>query len=54
MIKPLFLLCCVEAGISIAKLDFLTIGRVVDMWTEKGNCEMKYRRVTTKEDSGVV
>ena len=26
-----------EAGIGIADLDLLTIGLVLDMWTEKGN-----------------
>ena len=26
-----------EVGISIADLDLLTIGLVLDLWTEKGN-----------------
>ena len=50
MTTPLFLLRCVEAGISIADLDLLTIGLVIDMWTEKGNDEVKYLRVATQED----
>ena len=37
MTTPLFLLRCVEIGISIRDLDLLTIGLVLDMWTEKGN-----------------
>ena len=37
MTTPLFMLRCVEVGISIADLDLLTIGFVLDMWTEKGN-----------------
>ena len=35
MTTPLFLLRCVEVGISIQDLDLLTIGIVLDMWTEK-------------------
>lgn len=37
MTTPLFLLRCVEIGISIRDLDLLTIGLVIDMWTEKAN-----------------
>ena len=50
MTTPLFLLRCAEIGISIADLDLLTIGLVIDIWTEKGNDEVKYRKVTTQED----
>ena len=42
MTTPLFLLRCTEIGISIADLDLLTIGLVMDMWTEKGNDSAKY------------
>ncbi len=31
----LFLLKCVEIGIAIRKVDLLTIGMVLDIWTEK-------------------
>ena len=34
---PLFLLRCMEVGISIPDLDLLTIGLIMDVWTEKGN-----------------
>ena len=34
MTTPLFLLRCVQLGISIADLDLLTIGLVNDMFTE--------------------
>ena len=37
MTTALFLLRCTEIGIAIADLDLLTIGLVMDMWTEKGN-----------------
>ena len=50
MTTPLFLLRCVEVGISIADLDLLTIGLVIDMWTEKANDGLKYNRVATQED----
>ena len=33
----MFLLRCLEAGLSIADLDDLTIGLVMDIWTEKAN-----------------
>ena len=45
MTTPLFLLRCLEAGISIRDLDLLTIGMVLDIWTEKGNDEVKYTTV---------
>lgn len=47
---PLFLLRCVEVGISIADLDLLTIGLVLDMWTEKGNDSEHYDYVATQDD----
>lgn len=50
MTTPLFLLRCVEIGISIADLDLLTIGLVLDMWTEKGNDSEKYDYVADQDD----
>lgn len=50
MTTPLFLLRCTEIGVSIRDLDLLTIGLVLDMWTEKANDGVKYRRVATQED----
>ena len=41
MTTPLFMLRCVEVGISISDLDLLTIGFVLDMWTERGNVLMR-------------
>lgn len=37
MTTALFLLRAVELGISIGDLDLLTIGLVLDMWSEKAN-----------------
>ena len=45
MTTALFLLRCVEIGINISELDLLTIGRILDIWTEKSNDEVKYSKV---------
>lgn len=50
MTTPLFLLRCTEIGISIADLDLLTIGLVLDMWTEKANDGVPYQKVASQED----
>lgn len=50
MTTALFLLRCVEIGISIRDLDLLTIGMVLDIWTEKGNDSAHYDRIATQED----
>ncbi len=42
MTTALFLLRSVEIGISTEDLDLLTIGMVLDMWTEKANDDVKY------------
>lgn len=59
MTTALFLLRCTEIGISIADLDLLTIGLVMDMWTEKGNDGATYdkshrRRILTGSNGGSV
>lgn len=45
MTTALFLLRCVEIGIGIDELDLLTIGMILDMWTEKTNDGVKYSKV---------
>ncbi len=50
MTTPLFLLRCVEIGISIADLDLLTIGLVLDIWTEKSNDNIRYKTLATQHD----
>lgn len=37
MTTPLFLLRCVQIGLSLSELDLLTIGVVNDMFTEREN-----------------
>ena len=50
MTTPLFLLRCVQLGISLSELDLLTIGMVNDMFAESGNDEYKYKELATQED----
>ena len=51
MTTPLFLLRCVQLGISIRDLDLLTIGMVNDMFTESRNDDYKgYATVATQKD----
>lgn len=50
MTTPLFLLRCIEIGISIRDLDLLTIGLVMDIWTERSNDDVKYDRIATQSD----
>lgn len=55
MTTPLFLLRCVQLGISIRDLDLLTIGMVNDMYVESGNdqdADKNYNVVATKADFG--
>ena len=47
---PIFLLRCVQLGISLRDLDLLTIGMVNDMYTEQQNDEYKYPQLATQED----
>ena len=51
MTTPLFLLRCVQLGISIRDLDLLTIGMVNDMYAESSNDEYKgYAQIATQRD----
>jgi hypothetical protein len=50
MTTPLFLLRCVQLGISIRDLDLLTIGMVNDMYAESSNDDAKYNTLATQED----
>ena len=49
MTTPLFLLRCVQIGLSIRDLDLLTIGMVNDMYAESGNDDFKYRELASQE-----
>jgi hypothetical protein len=50
MTTPLFLLRCVQLGLSIRDLDLLTIGTVNDMYTEMGNDSYDYTEVASQDD----
>lgn len=50
MTTPLFLLRCLEVGLSMEDLERLTIGLVIDIWTEKGNDDAKYDTLATQSD----
>ena len=50
MTTPLFLLRCMEIGISVSDLDLLTIGLVLDIWSEKTNDGVNYARIAGQED----
>ena len=51
MTTALFLLRCVQIGLSIRDLDLLTIGMVNDMYAESGNdeCQSEFREIATQE-----
>ncbi len=49
MTTPLFLLRCVQLGLSLRDLDLVTIGMVNDMYAESGNDEYKgYKELATQ------
>ena len=50
MTTPLFLLRCVELGISIRDLDLLTVGLVNDMYIERDNDSENYDQIATQTD----
>lgn len=50
MTTPLFLLRCVQLGLSMADLDMLSIGLINDMYSESRNDDYKYAELATQED----
>lgn len=50
MTTPLFLLRCVQLGLSMADLDMLSIGLINDMYAESRNGDCKYAELATQED----
>jgi len=55
MTTPLFMLRCVQLGISIRDLDLLTIGMVTDMYTESSNdaASESYATLASQHDMDV-
>ena len=50
MTTPLFLLRCIQLGLSMSDLDFLTIGLVNDMFTERENDDCHYHTLAEQSD----
>ena len=50
MNTAMFMLRCVQCGISISDLDLLSIGMVNDMFTELRNDDYEYPYIATQED----
>lgn len=50
MTTPLFLLRCVQLGLSMADLEMLSIGLINDMYSESRNVDYKYAELATQED----
>lgn len=50
MTTPLFLLRCVQLGLSMADLEMLSIGLINDMYSERQNDDYKYAELATQED----
>ncbi len=50
MTTPLFLLRCVQLGLSMADLDLLSIGLINDMYCESRNDECSYAMLATQSD----
>lgn len=50
MTTPLFLLRCVQLGLSMVDLDMLSIGLINDMYAESRNDDCKYAELATQED----
>jgi hypothetical protein len=50
MTTPLFLLRCVQIGLTLSDLDLLTIGMVNEIFIEKDNDEATYNYKATQDD----
>ena len=50
MTMPLFLLRCVQLGISMVDMELLSIGLINDMYSESRNDEWKYCELGARED----
>lgn len=50
MTTALFLLRCVQVGLSMSDLDALTVGMVNDLFTERANDDYSYKALATQDD----
>ena len=49
MTTPLFLLRCLEVGLSMSDLELLAVGLVLDIWTERLNDDVKEPKSDIRE-----
>lgn len=50
MTTALFLLRCLEIGLSMPDLDLLTVGMIMDMWVEKSNDSVEWPELANQDD----
>ena len=50
MTTALFLLRCIQIGLSIRDLDLLTVGLVNDMYIESDNDDQNYAQIGTQAE----
>lgn len=50
MTTPLFLLRCMQLGLTMQDLDLLSIGLINDIYAESRNDECKYAQLAIQED----
>ena len=46
----MFLLRCLDLGVSLRDLDYLTVGMVYDLAIERGNDDFDYDCIATQDD----
>lgn len=47
---PLFILRCIQIGLTLSDLDVLDEGFILDMMTEAGNDSFNYKQLATQDD----
>ena len=50
MTTALFTLRCKQVGFSLDELDTISVGQVLDIFTESGNDNYKYPQLASQED----
>ena len=50
MTTPLFLLRCLQIGLSLRDLDLLTVGMVNDIFVENMNDDYDYNQLASQDD----
>ena len=50
MTTALYLLRCIQIGLSLSDLDLLDIGTILDIITEFGNDSIEYKQLATQDE----